>query len=380
MIQSFQTESFNTGVIDGLTPNLKPSNAHPFSIGQDTEINQPLASILSVGRTESIAQLSENGDESADPDGEMDAAKNSVLAGENGWAEAARALLVVPADPVLEDASKAPAQKAAAPSKAAAARPGSAATTLSLRNPISNISSAVLSRPRVSPESSILLTPAKRALRADLRSKGRLKRQRLKKVHFQLPKGSQRRTSVRSLNPNMQLVQRWLKFMVLPLSYEVWAFPYRLALGYPTMDPRDPYTTLLADALCDAAFAVDMAVSLVTAVALPGRDEHVTSFAEISRHYFRTAFPTQVLPSVLFWIATSICASAFAAVCPEEVGAAGATAGAGADRFRCVVASQHWSLWVWWASTVPRMVPRFLRLRSYFKAMERNLVYLRFRD
>ena len=35
---------------------------------------------------------------------------------------------------------------------------------------------------RVSPGKSIILTPAKRELRAELRSKGQLKRQRLKKA------------------------------------------------------------------------------------------------------------------------------------------------------------------------------------------------------
>ncbi len=240
---------------------------------------------------------------------------------------------------------------------------------------ISNISSAVLSKTRISPERSILLTPAKRALLADLKNKGQLKHRRLKKVHFQLPKGS-RRTVVRSLNPKMQFVQRWLKFMVLPLSYEVWAFPYRLALGYPTLDLTDPNTTLLADALCDAAFAVDMAISLVTAVAVPGRDEFVTSFRDISRHYFRSTFPSQVLPSVAFWIAAHVCGPAFDAVCPypRRRAADPAGDGGGGGHWECVMASQHWSVWVWWAATLPRLVPRFLRLRAYFKSMELNLV------
>ena len=40
-------------------------------------------------------------------------------------------------------------------------------------------------------------------------------------VHFQLPKGARGRSSVQSLDPRMLFVQRWLKFMVLPLAYEV---------------------------------------------------------------------------------------------------------------------------------------------------------------
>ena len=77
--------------------------------------------------------------------------------------------------------------------------------------------------------------------------------------------------------------------------------------------------------------------------------------------------PPQVLPSVVFWIVTSICGSIFTAVCPYSSADGGA-------QLQCIVASQHWALWVWWATTVPRMIPRSLRLWSYFKSMERNLV------
>ena len=166
--------------------------------------------------------------------------------------------------------------------------------TMAFKKPISDISNAVLSKnsSRIGPEHSILLTPARRSLRAN--QKGRGQRQRLRKVHFQLPKTTQKRMSVRSLNPNMKFVQRWLKFMVLPLAYEMWAFPYRLALGFPTTSAHDSSSTLYTDAACDALFALDMLISLTTALALPGRDDYVTSFAEISRHYFRRVFPVQV--------------------------------------------------------------------------------------
>ena len=266
------------------------TQGHPFSVESKSEEEQGFPRRSGGG----LPQIRESRDDSVN--GSLDLKlHDSADAGETNGAfetlesEAPTSLQIVPADTV---------SKHEAGKDTKEARPLSAArTTLGIKNPISNISSSVLSKPRISPERSILLTPEKRALRADLKSKGQLKRQRLKKVHFQLPKGAQRRTSVRSLNPNMQFVQRWLKFMVLPLSYEVWAFPYRLALGYPTTDIRDSSTTLLADALCDAAFAVDMAISLVTAVPLPDSEEFVTSFGEISRLYFRNTFPFQVLVS-----------------------------------------------------------------------------------
>ena len=242
------------------------------------------------------------------------------------------------------------------------------ATMLAIKSPMINLSNVVLSKNKIYSESSILLTAAKREMRANLKSRGQLKRQRLKKVHFQLPKSSQKRTNVRSLDPNMQFVQRWLKFMVLPLSYELWAFPYRLALGFPSTSFRDMYSTFYTDAVSDAFFAMDMLIALMTAVALPGREEYLTSFSQISRHYFVSVFPYDILPSIMFWISTVYCAYEFDAICPLDDGALGGRS------WRCIVESQDWSLWVWRVCMVPRVVTRFLRLRAYFKSMEKNLV------
>ena len=77
-----------------------------------------------------------------------------------------------------------------------------------------------------------------------------------------------------------------------------------------------------------------------------------------------------MLPSVAFWVATFVCAVFFDSVCPEEADAAASADG----RWRCAIDSGHWSVWVWWACTVPRLVPRFLRLRSYLVSMERKRV------
>jgi hypothetical protein len=357
-------------------PETKKSDVYPYSVEDDSDVNQPLAMRLPVGRTVSVGEYSENGDGREGRELVLEQLDKLTYSGDVGRFETETSLQIFPIDPAVKNPTT---------SKISAASISPiAAAKLTLKKPIANLSNAVLSKNRVSPEMSILMTPAKRAIRAELQSKGKLKRQRLKKVHFQLPKSAHRRTSVHSLNPNMQFVQRWLMFMVLPLSYEVWAFPYRLALGYPTLNPHDSYSTFVSDALCDAAFALDMLISLITAIPVPDRDEFVTSFADISWHYFIRTFPYQVLPSAAFWVATSFCAREFAAVCPERFrrglpgvkssGNGSETSESADTRWHCIVDSQHWSVWVWWACTVPRLVPRFLRLRSYFKSMERNLV------
>jgi hypothetical protein len=232
---------------------------------------------------------------------------------------------------------------------------------------------------------SILMTPAKKAERADKK----LKTKRLRKVHFNLPKiNSSRRIVAQALDPKSPINRRWQSIMLIPLCYELWAFPYRLALGAPNIQSK----ICDADLACDAFFLIDILFALCTAVPSPHGGDAVTSFSGIARHYFTRTFPTQFLPCTLYWVATPICAYYLAELCPDPVPASRRGGGhsaldevdasavpaellAAADRWRCVVTnSKLWPVWVWWLSTIPRIVPRSLRLKSYFKAMESDLV------
>ena len=199
-------------------------------------------------------------------------------------------------------------------------------------------------------------------------------RRRLKKVHFFLPKTAKGRRSMQSLDPNMIFVRRWLQFMTIPLAYELWAFPYRLALGFPSTTSNMFY----ADACCDALFALDMAIGLITAIpATPGSEE-VTSFTGIASNYFSKTFPAQVLPCCLYWFVTPWCTEYFQSICSGPISDDGAEAQASVtpsnEWFQCIIEHFGTQLWVWWASTVPRVVPRFLRLKAQFKGLESNLV------
>ena len=204
---------------------------------------------------------------------------------------------------------------------------------------------------------SILLT-AERKSSGTTQKQGKL---RLKKVHFLLPKTSSTKRTVQSLDPNATFVQHWLNITILPLSYEMWAFPYRLALGIPSTSSALCY----ADAIGDCFFLVDMFISLITALpATPGQEE-VISFPGIAAHYFSKVFPYQILPCCVYWCLTPICAHNFESLCSENEDE---------SSFECWIGSISWGLWVWWGASVLRFVPRLLRLLALFKNMESNLV------
>ena len=73
-------------------------------------------------------------------------------------------------------------------------------------------------------------------LNAQFASSSKQQRRRFKKVHFVAQKKASKLWwrfdpfDYRDAN-----IQRWKLFMLLPLAYEVWAFPYRLALGVPSI-------------------------------------------------------------------------------------------------------------------------------------------------
>ena len=238
--------------------------------------------------------------------------------------------------------------------------------------------------PAKGPYKAILLTPVRKAERASKK----FKTKRLRKVHFNLPKirGSKRMIA-QVLDHKSPVIRRWQSIMLAPLSYELWAFPFRLALGSPSLTSN----ICFADMVCDAFFIADLPFALCTAVPDSGGGDASTTFQGIAWRYFTRTFPTQFLPCMLYWIATPVCAQGLAQLCPA---ADRRSVGGGmnpwdsssaaepptplpplAAHWQCVVlSSRTWPVWVWWLSTVPRIVPRALRLKRYFKAMESDLV------
>lgn len=132
-------------------------------------------------------------------------------------------------------------------------------------------------------------------------------------------------------NENDHMIQRWELAFVVPLAYETWSFPFRLALCSSEFS-----YLLFSDIVCDALFVVDMLVHAF--VKVPGKKQSNTHAKLLSR-YVKQTFPTQMLPSIVFYLLSN-------KVVPN---------------------------WMWWLASVPRVVPRFKRLTAYFKRMEMNL-------
>jgi hypothetical protein len=73
-------------------------------------------------------------------------------------------------------------------------------------------------------------------------------------VHFFIPQ-NKRVSLVRIVEPTNRAIQRWLAVMVLPLVYEAWSLPYRLALEDPSLSSG----LLVADVVADVLIAVSHA-------------------------------------------------------------------------------------------------------------------------
>jgi len=178
------------------------------------------------------------------------------------------------------------------------------------------------------------------------------KRQR---VRFFIPT-SQHRT-VQSLfnvfDPEGAVVTTWRSFLVLPLAYEGWAGGFRLALG----TPQELWLRWL-DVASDCLFVFDGFISLNTALKYqedsvginPGKMGALNrNRLNIAVAYFQNVFPVMIVPSIFY-----LCITFMVALDPQPQ-------------------TQGPNLWLWWISSLPRLVFRVLRLKNYFAAMEMNL-------
>eukprot|EP00961_Rhodomonas_salina_P261711 3537034-Rhodomonas_salina.1 len=163
-----------------------------------------------------------------------------------------------------------------------------------------------------------------------------------RRVAFRLPK-SRERGEFQPLKPDSLILRRWAHFMVIPLSYEIGAWPFRLAFGDSSFN-----AAVKADVVFDIIFCADMVrqcLSVIPAGTLPNQDEAIRSFAAISRHYLSSRdFLKDLLPIVVYYTMLSV-----------QWGSA------------------DLSLWLFWAGTLPRIAVRAARLRHYFKVMSRDL-------
>jgi hypothetical protein len=209
---------------------------------------------------------------------------------------------------------------------------------------------------------SILVTDERKAERQS-------KRQVLKRVFFNIPTKGQVLWKITPFTPNNIIIQRWRTFMLFPLGYEVWAFPYRLALGIPSISSQMAITSM--DFTFDMFFLMDMIVTLSTTIPNPpGGETPIKTFADIARHFFQKKFVYEVLPSFPFWVATFMATNHL-----QDPKKCGKVAPSGLSlNWSCVMSNLDWPIYVWWITSAIRAFPRLLRMITDFKAMESNLV------
>ena len=192
----------------------------------------------------------------------------------------------------------------------------------------------------------------------------------LKRVYFRLDEKAKSWYQFEPWDPYHSFIQRWHMFMLLPLGYEVWAFPYRLALGVPSVSSQMQVTPL--DFLFDMIFLVDVLISLTTA--LPkGQDKEQSgsTFLGIARHYFKNTFPFYVLPAFPYWVTTFFLVNHL-----QESTQCGRydKAGEPSVTWSCVLKTLDWQVYIWWISSFVRFLPRMTRLVIDFKVLESNMV------
>ena len=192
----------------------------------------------------------------------------------------------------------------------------------------------------------------------------------LKRVYFRLNEKSRPWWKFDPWDPYNSFVQRWNMFMLLPLGYEVWAFPYRLALGVPSISSQMQLTPL--DFTFDMIFLCDVVMSLSTSLPKgPGRDEAVTTFLGIARHFFKNIFPFYLLPAFPYWVATFFLVNHL-----QDPGQCGIydKSGAVSVTWSCILNTLDWQVYLWWATSFVRFFPRMIRLVNDFKVLESNMV------
>jgi len=194
----------------------------------------------------------------------------------------------------------------------------------------------------------ILLTPARRlerdALALDIAGPTR-------RVHFKIARN--RDTSAfQPLEPGSMFVKRWLQLMVVPVTWEIWSFPFRLAFG--DIEAGLNILFFKVDIAADVIFLCDIAVGLMTVIpasTFPQQPDTASSFGAI--RFFRVRHE-------LFWHLVPIFAYQLTSLMLASGGLLG-------QANQSDLHTQ--SLWLWWASGIPRLIQRLRRFSFYFESI-----------
>ena len=125
-----------------------------------------------------------------------------------------------------------------------------------------------------------------------------------KHVHFKIPKGNNM-GRFHLLHHRSKFLVRWHNIMLLPLSYEPWAYPFRLAFCNPGLGLHARIRILPFDLAFDGMFLMDTIIRLFTVVpsgTYPEQDFEIDRFEMILIHYMYHDFAIQWLPVIAFYV------------------------------------------------------------------------------
>ena len=201
---------------------------------------------------------------------------------------------------------------------------------------------------------SVPAKPLKSILRASARGLGHYKIQRVRfdesvQVAMNLTRGG---PLFGQAGPGSRFHSAWQTTMLIPLTWEMWAFAFRCALCVPIAARTTWNWVDGIDLLADFCFILDGVVQCSTMQPDPDekhgpsgagtatrtdKEDQQTSRSSSIMRYFMHTFPLELLPSVFYWVVSISGISLF------------------------------------WVSMFLRAVPRSLRLSTYFRDMAMNL-------
>eukprot|EP00960_Hanusia_phi_P033535 750499-Hanusia_phi.AAC.9 len=124
-------------------------------------------------------------------------------------------------------------------------------------------------------------------------------------VSFKLPK-SNNMNRLRLLNEDANIIGRWNRMMIIPLSYEIWAFPFRLGFCSPGFNADN--WILFTDIACDFCFLADACLNLITTIpagTYPNQEENIDTIQGVAKFYLRYKFPQLFLSLTTYYVSVA---------------------------------------------------------------------------
>ena len=189
---------------------------------------------------------------------------------------------------------------------------------------------------------SILLNPTRRLARDALHNSSMMPTRR---VHFKIARNLEG-PILHPVEPGSEYLKMWQKLILLPIIWEIWSFPFRLAFGNIETDVN--MWGLIGDGIADCMFVVDILVGFMTIIpasTFPNQPDIANTFQTIMCLRVRHE---------LFWLSSPIFIYQLTSLKIMNGGWLGPPGQAS---------------WLWWSSGIPRVVQRLRRFVFYFESI-----------